>query len=80
MSLFGLLKPNVKKMERNEDIEGLVRALGYKKDSSVRIEAALALGRIGSHKVTEVLKNALEDEDTDVKAAVDKALKKIRNR
>ena len=80
MSLFGLLKPNVKKMESQEDIEGLVHALGYKKDSSIRIEAALALGRIGSHKVTEVLKTAMKDEDIDVKKAVERALKKIKTR
>lgn len=80
MTLFGLLKPNVKKMERREDIQGLVEALGHKKDSRVRIDAALALGRIGSHKVAEALDHALKDEDIDVKKAVEKALERVRKR
>jgi HEAT repeat protein len=80
MQLFGIFKPNVKKMEAKEDIEGLVRALGYKKDPSIRKDAAMALGRIGSHRVTEALKKTLEDEDINVKSAVEMALKKVKNR
>jgi hypothetical protein len=38
MSLFG--PPNVEKMKANRDVEGLVKALGYQKDTNVRKEAA----------------------------------------
>ncbi len=80
MGIFGLFKPNVKKLEKKRDIEGLVKALGYKKDSRVRLEAAVALGRIGSEKVAKALTNALKDRDMDVRKAVENALEKIKTR
>jgi HEAT repeat protein len=45
MPLFG--PPNVEKLKARRDIAGLVKALAYKKDSSVRKRAAGALGKIG---------------------------------
>jgi hypothetical protein len=38
--MFGLFKPNIEKMERKKDIEGLIKALGYRKDSVVRVKAS----------------------------------------
>jgi HEAT repeat protein len=80
MGLFGLLKPNVKKMEAKGDIEGLVKALAYKKDSHVRIEAAVALGKIGSRKVLDTVSQGLKDENSEVRRAVEKAIERIKTR
>ena len=43
MPLFG--PPNVDKLEANGDVPGLIKALGYEKDSGVRHDAARALGK-----------------------------------
>jgi HEAT repeat protein len=80
MGLFGLFKPNVKKMEKKGDIEGLIKALSYKKDSRVRLNAAVALGRIGTRKTADALSKALKDEDSDVRKAVEKAIEKVKER
>jgi HEAT repeat protein len=45
MPFFG--PPDIKKLEAKRDVNGLMRALGYK-DSSVGRSAARALGRIGA--------------------------------
>jgi len=39
-------EPNIEKMKAKRDVEGLTKALGYQKDSNVRIAAAKALGQI----------------------------------
>jgi bilin biosynthesis protein len=44
--ILGLGKPDIKKMEREKDIKGLIRAMGYDNDESIRKEAAFALGKI----------------------------------
>ena len=44
MPLFG--PPNVEKMEAKGDVEGLIKALEYRKDATVRKSAARALVRI----------------------------------
>lgn len=46
MGLFGLFKPNIKRMEKRNDINGLTKALRHE-DSEIRLLAATALGRIG---------------------------------
>ena len=43
MSLFG--PPNIEKLEKKGDIKGLIKALGYKKDSSIRVAAAKVLSK-----------------------------------
>ena len=43
---LGLGKPDIKKMEREKDIKGLIRAMGYDNDEYIRKEAAFALGKI----------------------------------
>lgn len=44
--ILGLGKPDIKKMEREKDIKGLIRAMGYDNDETIRKEAAFALGKI----------------------------------
>lgn len=44
--ILGLGKPDIKKMEREKDIKGLIRAMGYDNEESIRKEAAFALGKI----------------------------------
>ena len=60
-------KPNVEKLEKKRDIEGLIEALQYRKDLIVRGEAASALGRIGYKRAAEPLVQALKDEDSYVR-------------
>jgi hypothetical protein len=59
MSLFG--PPNIEKLEKKGDIKGLTRALGYQKDSSIRVAAAKVLSKWVSYnknkqQVIEILK------------------------
>jgi HEAT repeat protein len=52
MFLFG--PPNVEKMKARRDVNGLIKALRYRKDKGVRQAAAEALVKIGAPAV-EVL-------------------------
>ncbi|MCK4692019.1 MAG: HEAT repeat domain-containing protein [Anaerolineales bacterium] len=74
MSLFG--PPNVEKMKAKEDVKGLIKALGYKKDASVRKTAAVALVEIGEPAI-EPLIAAIKEENEDVRQAAVEALVKI---
>jgi len=76
MPLFG--PPNVEKMKARRDVSGLIKALEYKKDVSIRQQAALALGQIGDTQAVEVLIHALDD--ANVCAAAAGALGLIRDR
>jgi HEAT repeat protein len=73
MALFGLLgPPNIEKLEAKRDVQGLIKALGYRKSSAIRKAAARALGQIKDTRAVEPLIGALKDEDRDVQeAAVD---------
>ena len=63
MSLFG--PPDVAKLKAKRDIDGLIKALGYRKDQgSVRKDAMAALGEIGDPRGVEPLIAALADEQT----------------
>jgi HEAT repeat protein len=78
MGLFdGLLKPNVEKLERNKDIESLIKALNYQTDSHVRENAAKALGNIGDPKSIEPLIAALKDDEFNVRKNAAEALGKM---
>lgn len=57
-------KPDIKKMEKERDVDGLIKALGDK-DAFVRIEVAQALGRIGPRAAGSLIK-VLEDETLSV--------------
>lgn len=61
MGLFGFGQPNVIKMEREKDIDGLIDALSYD-DNNVRRSAANALGKIGDPRAVEPLTQTLNDQ------------------
>ena len=63
--VFGLDKPDIKKMEREKDIKGLMRALKYNNDESIRREAAFAIGKITSPDI-QTPETQLNDEKSDL--------------
>ncbi|MBT0160987.1 HEAT repeat domain-containing protein [Candidatus Bathyarchaeota archaeon A05DMB-2] len=74
--LFG--SPNIEQLKAKHDIKGLIKALGYKKVSSVREKAAQALGKIGGDQVVMPLIDALiMDNDEKVHHAAAGALGQI---
>ena len=78
MSLFG--PPNIEKMKAKRDVQGLIKALLYKKDSTegehfrVRRTAAKALGEIGDPRAVEPLISMLKDKSSSVREATAAAL------
>ena len=68
-------KPDVQELRRNGDVQGLIRALRYRRDADVRLAAAKALGRIGGAMATEPLVQALGDKFVRWEAAA--ALERI---
>ena len=56
---IGKIKPNIGRMENNNDIEGLISALEFK-DCNVRKEAAAALKKIGDNRALFPLIHVLE--------------------
>lgn len=74
MFLFG--PPNVKKMKARRDMQGLIKALRYKKDDKTCKAAAEALVEIGAPAV-EMLIAALRDSDDDVRQSAAMALGEI---
>ena len=75
MFLFG--PPNIEKLEARRNVEKLIEALRYKKDSNVCRAAARALGNIGDARAVEPLIALLRDRDRDVCKAAAEALEKI---
>ena len=59
MSLFG--PPDVDRLFAKRDVSGLIEALGYEKEASVRQTAAAALGRLGDPSAVEPLAAVLRD-------------------
>jgi len=74
--MFGLFKPNVKKMEKNKDIDSLLWAL-RNENSNVRREAAEVLGRIGDVKAVEPLIKAFVDMNEQVRHSAAEAVGRI---
>jgi HEAT repeat protein len=54
-------KPDVQKLKAKRDVRGLIKALGYQSDWSIRKQAAKVLGEIGDSRAVEPLIAALED-------------------
>jgi HEAT repeat protein len=77
MGLFG--PPDVEKMKEKKNIKGLIKALNYKKDWSIRADAAGALGDIGDVRAVEPLIAALKHGEREVRQAITEALGKIGN-
>jgi HEAT repeat protein len=75
MALFG--RPNIRKLKGRRDIAGLLKALEYVKDNSIRCQAIEALGDLMEESAVEPLLNLLEDEDFKNKDIIVSSLGKI---
>ena len=75
MPLFG--PPNVAKLATKGDVKGLIKALDYQKDNSVRTAAAEALGKIGDVRAVDPIIAALRDPKWTVSANAAEALGRI---
>jgi hypothetical protein len=78
MGIFDkLFKPNVEKLKKERNVNGLIKALRHK-DSLIRLRAAEALGSIRDKKAVEPLIQALlNDEDPWVRRKAALALENI---
>ncbi|OEU68359.1 MAG: hypothetical protein BBJ57_10405 [Desulfobacterales bacterium PC51MH44] len=77
MSFFNLFKPNIEKLKTKQKVDGLIKALQYKKDWSVRNSAAEALGEISDPRAVDPLIKALKDDKEAVRSAAATALREI---
>ncbi|MCJ7579239.1 MAG: HEAT repeat domain-containing protein [Candidatus Aminicenantes bacterium] len=74
-SLFG--PPDIDKLKAQGNIDGLIKALNYRKDSKVRSSAAFYLGHIRDKRAVDPLINTLQDENRDVVSNAIGALNRI---
>jgi HEAT repeat protein len=65
-NILGLEKPDIKKMERNKDVNGLMKALSFENDESIRRDAAFALGKISDSSTVDPIINELNYEKNNV--------------
>jgi len=72
--------PDLEDLFVQRNIEGLVKAMSYKRDWKVRKRAAEILGQIGDRSVLQPLSAALEDKRQDVSSAAARALEEIEAR
>ncbi len=82
MSLFG--PPDIYKLEAKRDVNGLIKALGYKTNDQLdqrhlREAALKALGRVGDTRAAEPLMAILKDQDHLLKWYAAEALGQIRD-
>jgi len=70
-------KSAVEKMQANKDVEGLIRALKYEKES-IQCHVAGALGNIGDKRAIEPLIESLKDENEHVRSSAAEAIGNIR--
>jgi HEAT repeat protein len=69
--------PNIPKMKSCRDVDGLIRALEYRKDPAIRSGAAVALGETGDARAVSPLILCLSDDYEQVCIAAFKALWEI---
>ena len=74
---MGLFGPNVEKLKAKRDINGLIKALDYHKDSSVRIKAAQALGQLGDTRAITSLAHLMRYSNNELRKEVILALKNL---
>src|SRR5688500_11977735 len=74
-----LYTDDIRKMREESNIKGLIKALKYEADSSVRKAAAEALGEIKDVRAVEPLIAILQDIDRDVAMAAAEALGEIKD-
>jgi HEAT repeat protein len=55
LPVFESSKSDVEKMEAKRDVNGLIKALAYRKDALVRQRAAEALGEIGDARAVDAM-------------------------
>ena len=72
-----LFKPNPERLLEKRDVEGLIKAIRYKDDSTVRAKAAAALGTFSGPRPVEALIEALGDEAPGVRGSAALGLNKI---
>jgi HEAT repeat protein len=78
MSSFGLFgPPDVGRLKANQDLQGLIKALGYQKDERIRKSAAKALGELKIKEAVEPLITALKKGPWDVSQTAAEALGQI---
>jgi HEAT repeat protein len=77
MPLFGG-PPNVEILYAKRDLDGLISALSYQKDSKVATAAAAALGELGDTRATMPLITALNTYIEEVRLAAMKSLGKLK--
>lgn len=78
MPFFGYSISDVEKMHAKHDINGLIKALNYKKDANVRREAAVYLGSLKDESAASSLINAFKDPDLQIRAVAMRALANIK--
>jgi HEAT repeat protein len=77
------VEPNVEELKVKKDVEGLIMALGYRKESVkmddvlVRGYAAMTLGKIRNERAVEPLIQALQDKKWDISYLAIEALGNI---
>lgn len=80
MPLFGLFgPPDIDKFKTGHDVQGLIKALSYRKDAKIREAAAEALGELREGSSIEALLLVFEDKDSKAQVSAAKALGKIGN-
>ncbi|MBS7251422.1 MAG: HEAT repeat domain-containing protein [Candidatus Freyarchaeota archaeon] len=71
-------KRDLKRMEQQKDVKGLIDTLNHASNWEIRALAAEALGRIGGGKAEEALRKAQnDDKDLLVRIRAEEALEKI---
>ncbi|MCJ7681625.1 MAG: HEAT repeat domain-containing protein, partial [Candidatus Aminicenantes bacterium] len=78
LALFG--RPNIGKLKDRGDINGLLKALDYRKNETTRYEAVKALGEIGETSVVDLFLQFLEDDEFEKKDVIVSALGDIRDK
>lgn len=76
---MGIFEPNIERMTKKRDANGLIKALKHK-GWLIRADAAEALGKIRDKRAVEPLISALKDEDKQVRSYATEALGRIRDK
>jgi len=74
-SIFGG-SPNIEKLQKNRDVDGLIKALSHSQ-TYIREQAAHALGGIKDARSIEPLSQALSDQSSDVQLKAAQSLKQF---
>jgi HEAT repeat protein len=78
MTIFNFIKPNISKLERQKNIKGLIKALDFGSDYTIRALSAEALGRIDDALAINPLVNALMDKIPTVRKEAASALDNLK--